>query len=170
MGNRGPVQGTNDVELVIHTTEDDETVEYVEETDSVRYIGGYRRLKGKEPKDTADREPLFETSPFHRWSETNCVETAAKAAAKYVNEQLDTDEASWAVSSGFTDERRIDAVVWVSAAVYNRDERLVHQTALDFDEVVAAAPTTVTATYDLDGNKRELVVPIYVRFDVFSQE
>lgn len=135
MEHRGPVRATNDVELEVHTTEADETVEYLEETDSIRYIGGWRRPRGREPKDNADREPVFETSPFHRWSETRCVEKAAKAAAEYVNEELDTREARWSVSSGFTDERRIDAVVWVGAAMYDRDERLVHQTALDFDDV-----------------------------------
>lgn len=165
---RGPVRGTADVELEVRITEDDETVEYVEATDTVRYIGGWRRAS--EGENRTDRIPIYESTPFSRWSETKCVEGAAKAAATHVNEQLGTNEASWSVSSGFTDERRIDAVVWVGAAMYGRDDALLHQTTLDFEQVVAETPTAVRVSYQLDGNEREMVVPIYTQFDVFTQE
>lgn len=170
MGNHGPVRGTNDVELAVHTTEDDETVEYVEETDSVRYVGGWRRPSDGELKDSTDRLPIFESTPYTRWSETKCVQGAAEAAAEYVNKQLDTDEAKWGISVAITDERRIDAVVWVLAAMYSPDETLIHETTLDFETVVAATPATVTASYLLSDHERELVVPIYTRFNVFNQE
>jgi len=169
MESRGPVRGRNDVELATQTTEDDESIEYVDESKSVRYIGGWRRPRDS-ADDSTDRVPFFESTPFWRWSETKCVKAAARAAADYVNKQLNTDEARWKISGQVTDERRIDAVVWVGAAMDATDGTRIYETTLDFEEVAAETPETVTATYRLGETEREEAVPIYVSFDTLTQE
>jgi hypothetical protein len=166
----GPTRGENDVEIEVRTVEDDENVQYIEERDAVKYVAGWRHTNQTEMAegDPPEREPIFETTPFERWGETQCLSTAAQTAAKHVNDELDTDEVSGGITSAVEGEDRT-AIVSVET-VLDRNGTVVHEPDVEFEALVAATPATVDATDALDEVEYELTVPVYARFSVLYQD
>jgi len=100
METQGPTRGASDDNIEVPAVEDDENVTYIEESNVVRYVAGWRHTNQTEVNEgePPERNPVLETTPFQRWGETQCLSAAAQAAAQHVNDELDTDE----VSSGIT--------------------------------------------------------------------
>jgi hypothetical protein len=172
---RGPVRGESDAEVEIREVEDDENVEYVAD-DAVRYVAAWRHVdqaektertdeedreepNGTEEDGPPEREPVFETTPFERWGETQCLSAAARAAAERANDELGTDEVGGGITATTEGE---DRAAFVSVeTVLGRDGEVVRESDVEFEELVAATPATVEATYVLGDREYELAAPVY---------
>lgn len=164
----GPARGESDVDLEVRDVEDDETVEYVAEDDAVRYVAAWRQTNPEERTDgePPDREPIYETTPFERWGETQCLSAAARVAAKHVNDELDTDDVGGGITSAVAGE---DRAAFISVrAVLDRNGNVVHVPDVEFEGLVSATPTTVEATYVLDHREYELDAPVYALYRVLQ--
>lgn len=178
---RGPVRGESDVEIEVREVEDDENVEYVASDDAVRYVAAWRHVDREKTDGEGDRddqngtddgpperEPVFETTPFERWGETQCLSAAARAAVDHVNDELDTDEVGGGVTSTVEGE---DRAAFVSVeTVLDRDGEVVRESDVEFEELVAATPATVEATYVLGDREYELAAPVYAEYTVLRYE
>lgn len=178
---RGPVRGENDAEIEIREVEDDEDVEYVEEDDAVRYVAAWRHVdREAEKTDVADeqnetredgppeRDPVFETTPFERWGETQCLSAAGTAAAEHVNDELDTDDVGGGITATVEGE---DRAAFVSVeTVLDRGGEVVHEPDVEFEELVAATPATVDVTYVLGEREYELAAPVYAEYTVLRND
>lgn len=167
---QGPARGASSIDVEVREVESDENVEYIEESNAVRYVAGWRHTNQTEIEEgePPEREPLFETTPFQHWGETQCLSVAAGAAAEHVNDELDTDEVSGGVTSTVEGEDRT-AIVSVET-VLDRDEKVVHSPDVDFETLVAATPATVEATYVLGEHEYELGAPVYARYSVLQYD
>lgn len=156
--------------------EDDPNVEYLEDRDAVRYVAYWSSGGGDTPVKTDEhgRRAIYETVPFDRWAEKELLHAAAKAAAAHVNEVLDTDEVGYGVGTGGGDQEGSIAYVVVSTvlnrqgevAVGSDGERLT--TDVEFDDLVAATPATVSVVYRFEENEVEQEVPVYATHDVIQ--
>lgn len=178
---RGPVRGESDAEIEVREVEDDEDVEYVESNDAVRYVAGWRYVdREEEETDGADeqnetredgppeREPVFETTPFERWGETQCLSAAGTAAAEHVNDELGTDEVGGGITATVEGE---DRAAFVSVeTVLDRGGNVVRESDVEFEELVAATPATVEATYVLGDREYELAAPVYAEYTVMRYD
>ncbi|WP_224269347.1 hypothetical protein [Haloprofundus salinisoli] len=166
---QGPVRGESDAPVDARAVEDDENVEYVVAEDAVRYVAAWRSNSHEaEEGEPPEREPVFETTPFERWGETQCLSAAASAAASHVETELDTDEVSGGITSAVDGEDRAAYVLLTT--LLDRDGDVLTSPETDFETLVAATPATVSATYLLDEHEYTLDVPIYVRHEVIQQE
>lgn len=162
---RGADRGQSNVELDVHDTEDDEDVEYLPDKHEVRFVAAYRypsreeAENAREQGETPDREPQYDTTPADRWGKQQCRSAAAKAAAEHVQDELDTEEVSGAVTSGITDEN--EAVTVNTRTHLDRECKVVSDTDVEYEELVAATPRTVAASYELDEFKYQLDVPVF---------
>lgn len=167
---QGPTRGESDVEIEVREIEDDEDVEYIDEDHSVRYVAGWRHTNHEEVQEgePPEREPFYDTTPFERWGETQCLTAAARAAAEHVNDELDTDEVSSGITSLVDGEDRA-AIVTVQT-ILDRGGEPVHETSVEFDALVATTPATVGVTYRLDDQEYQVDAPVYARYDVLQQD
>ena len=181
---RGPVRGESDAEVEIREVEDDENVEYVAD-DAVRYVAAWRHVdqaektertdeenreepNGTEEDGPPEREPVFETTPFERWGETQCLSAAARAAAERANDELGTDEVGGGITATTEGE---DRAAFVSVeTVLDRDGEVVRESDVEFEELVAATPATVEATYVLGDREYELAAPVYAEYTVLRYD
>lgn len=167
---RGPDRGQSDAELDVHDVEDDENVEYLPEEHEVRYIAAHRypsreeAEEAREQGETPEREPQYETTPADRWGKQSCRSAAAIAAAEHVQDELDTEEISGGVTSGLTDDN--EGVTVNTRTTLDRECNVVHETDVDYEELVAATPRTVSASYEMDGFEYEMDVPVFARHTV----
>lgn len=170
MEGRGPTRGESDVELVVQETEDDDYVEYIEEKHAVRYVARWHHTNSDAVQKGAfpEREPLFETTPFERWCETQCLSTAARAAAKQVNDELDIEEVDGGITLLGSGE---DRAAFISVeTVLNRNGEPVHEPSVSFDTLVTATPATVEVTYHLGGQDYQMDAPVYAEHSVLQYD
>lgn len=178
---RGPARGASDVEIEVREVEEDENVEYVEDDDAVRYVAAWRHVDRKEEGTAVEdeqnetredgppeRDPVFATTPFEHWGETRCLSAAGTAAAEHVNDELDTDDVSGGITATVEGEDRA-AFVSVETTL-NRDGEVVRESDVEFEELVAATPTTVEATYVLGDREYELAAPVYAEYTVLRYD
>lgn len=167
---QGPTRGASDDDIEVREVEDDENITYIEESNAVRYVAGWRHTNQTEVEEgePPEREPVFETTPFERWGETQCLSAAAQAAAEHVDDELDIDEVSGGITSTVEGEGRT-AIVSVEA-VLDRGGEVVHTPTVEFETLVAATPATVEATYVLGEQEYALSVPVYARYSVLRYD
>jgi|GEM_PF-6628321 len=167
---RGPVRATNDADVTTRVVEDDEAVEYLAESNQVRYVAAWRRVTDATPgdDDPPEREPVYERSSWERWSRIQCVSAASDAAVDHVRSELDVGSVSGAVSSAVEGED-LAAVVTTSTTL-DRAGDVVSAADVDFETLRETAPRRVRATYVLGDTERTMTVPIYVRHVVVRQE
>lgn len=170
MKGRGPTRGESDVELVVQEIEDDEHVEYLEAEDAVRYVARWHHTNPEAVQEGAfpEREPRFETTPFDRWGESQCISAAARAAAKHVNDDLAIDEVDGGITSLGSGEDR--AAFVLIETILNRDGELVHEPSVSFDTLVTATPATVEVTYHLGGLVYQMDAPVYAEHSVLQYD
>lgn len=167
---RGPTRGANDVDIEVREVERDENVTYVQEDNAVQYVAGWRHTNQTEVEEgePPEREPVFETTPFERWGETQCLSAAAQAAAEHVNDELAVDEVSGGITSTVEGE---DRAAFVSVeAVLDRGGGVVRTPTVEFETLVTATPATVEATYVLGEQEYTLSAPVYARYSVLQYD
>lgn len=168
--NRGPDRGQSDVELDVHDVEDDENVEYLPKEHEVRYVAAHRypsreeAEEAREQGETPEREPQYDTTPADRWGKQRCRSAAVKAAAEHVQEELDTENISGGVTSGLTKDN--EGVTVNTRTTLDRECDVVYDTDVDYEDLVAATPQTVSASYEMDGFEYEMDVPVFARHTV----
>lgn len=168
---RGPTRGRSDAITDVREVEDDDDVEYLPETEEVRYVSAYRQVKPHdelEPGEEVERSSSYATTPENRWGTTKCVEAAARRAAERVSEVLDTEDVAWAVTSRVDGHDRA-ALVDVTTLL-GRDGTVASTPDVDFDALVEATPRTVSARYELEGLTCEMDVPVYASHTVVRPE
>lgn len=164
---RGPDRGQSDVELDVHDVEDDEDVEYLPEENEVRYVAAHHyppREQAEEAREqgkTPEPEPRYDTTPADRWGKQRCRSAAAIAAAEHVQEELDAENISGGVTSGLTDDN--EGVTVNTRTSLDRECNVVYDTDVEYEELVATTPRTVSASYEMDGFEYELDVPVFAR-------
>lgn len=166
MRSQGPIRGENDVEIGVDAIEDDEDVEYIEGDHIVRYVAGWRHTNHQAVTEGAhpEREPFFETTPFERWGESQCLAAAGRAAAAHANDELDTDEVGNGVTLlGDGDDRAAFVVI---ETTLDRTGELVHAPSVEFGALVASTPADVDVTYHLGDQEYRMDAPVYARHDV----
>lgn len=167
---RGPDRGQSDVELDVHDVEDNEDVEYLPDEHEVRFVAAYRypsreeAEEAREQGETPEREPQYDTTPADRWGKQRCRSAAATAAAEHLQEELDTEDISGGVTSGPTDDNV--GVTVNTRTTLDRECDVVYDTDVDYEELVAATPRTVSASYEMDGFEYGMDVPIFARHTV----
>lgn len=135
------VRGENDVDIHVRSEEEKEHVEYLEDENKVKYVAAWG------PSDEeGERQPSrYATSAWEDWGGMRCRWAAAEAAADHVAAELDLEN----VGHG---SRRRNATV----SVYG-------DTTIELDDLAAATPETVDATYVLEQREFEMTVPIYAQ-------
>lgn len=167
---RGPERGQSDVELDVHEVEGDDDVEYLPEEHEVKYVAAHRypprdeAEEAREQGETPEPEPQYDTTPADRWGKQRCRSAAAGAAAEHVQEELDAENISGGVTSGLTDDN--EGVTVNTRTSLDRECNVVYDTDVEYEELVAATPRTVTASYEMDGFEFELDVPVFARHTV----
>lgn len=158
----GPVRGGSEP-ITAQFVEDDEHVTYVPSEDSVRFVAAWRHTNHEEVEDGAkpEREPVYDTTPYEQWAQTECHFVAARAAADHVRNEFGTDDISGGVTSTIEGED-LAAVVSISS-VLDRDGAVRDEPEIDFEQLVSATPKNVHSTYVLGEKESELTVPVYVR-------
>ena len=169
-GTRATKRATGEPTSVERTVED-EDLEYLPETDEVRYVAAYRHTNHEEVENGSkpEREPVYETVPFDRWARTECLSIGAKGVNDALDERLDGETEG--ISAGFgridgESESRIG--VWIETAL-NRAGEITATPSSGFEEVVAATPRTVEVTFSFAGEERTCTEPVFVR-EVTVQE
>lgn len=162
---RGPVGGENDVDLETTEVETDDEVEYLEEDDEVRYVAAWRHTNrdAVEEGEPPEREPVYETTPFDRWSETQCLSAAATAASEYVAEELGIEGIAGGITSRIDDADVDRAAIVTIHTSLDRDGDLLSTPDVSFEDLVAATPATVRARYELEDRSAKMDVPIYAQ-------
>lgn len=148
----------------------DRDVEFLEADDAVRYVAGWRHADHDAfvRDESLEREPFYETTPFERWGESQCIRAAATAAADHANDELDTDEVTGGITSRVEGAGRV-AFVSIETCL-DREGELVHEPSVEFDALVAATPATVDATYRLDDLEHRMEVPVCAEHHVLREE
>ncbi|ELZ79478.1 hypothetical protein KU306_02985 [Haloferax larsenii] len=167
----GPTRGEGPADISTRTVEDDENVSYLPQEDAVRYIAGWQRTNDEEAehRETSKREPVYETTPFERWGETQCLSAGAQAAATYVQESLSHDDTVRAgVMNIGKDEDRVAFVA--VRAVLDRNGDVISNPTIDFPTFVTMTPRSVDVTYALGEQEFEHTVPVYARKRVVQQQ
>lgn len=136
----------------------------------IRIWSGWRHTNHEAVQEDAppEREPSYETTPFEKWGETQCLSAAARVAAKHVNDELDTEEVKGGITSLGEGEDRA-AIVLIETTL-NRNGELVHKPSVAFDALVTATPATVVVTYYLDDLEYQMDAPVYAQHDVCQLE
>lgn len=170
MDAQGPTRGKSNIEIAVQEIEDDEGVEYIEGRHAVKYVAGWRHTNHEAVQEGAPpaREPFYETTPFEKCGETQCLSAAARVAAKHVNDDLDTEEVTGGITSLGEGEDRA-AIVLIETTL-NRNGELVHKPSVAFDALVTATPATVEVTYYLDDLEYQMDAPVYAQHDVCQLE
>ena len=167
---RGPERGRSDVDLDVHDVEDDEDVEYLHEEHEVRYVAAHRYPSREEAEaarergETPEPEPQYDTTPADRWGKQRCRSAAATAAAEHVQEELGDENIHGGVTSGLTEDN--EGVTVNTRTTLDRECDVVYDTDVDYEELVAATPRTVLASYELDEFAYEMDVPVFARHTV----
>ena len=168
---RGPTRGRSDATIEVRKVEGDDDVEYLPETDEVRYVSAYRHVTPPdevEPGEEVERRPAYATTPADRWGTTKCVKAAAKRATERVSEILDTEDVAWAITSQVDGHHRA-ALVDVTTLL-GRDGTVASTPDVDFDALVEATPRTVSVRYELEDPTYEMDVPVYASHTVVRHE
>jgi len=164
---RGPERGQSDIELDVHDVEDNDDVEYLPEEHEVRYVAAHRYPSKEEAEakrergETLEPEPQYDTTPADRWGKQRCRSAAATAAAEHVQEELDAEGISGGVTSGLTDDN--EGVTVNTRTTLDRKCDVVYDTDVEYEELVAVTPRTVSASYEMDGFDYEMDVPVFAR-------
>lgn len=164
---RGPTRGESDADVETRVVESDDDVEYLPDEHAVRYVARWRN-EGRGEDGEPTREPEYETTPFEDWAEVECIEAAGRAAAEHAGAALGASDLGSAISSGVEGEA-LAAVVAVETEL-DRDGEVVREPAVGFDELVAATPASVDATYVIAEETHTMDAPVYVRHSVLRQE
>lgn len=167
---RGPVRGEHDP-IDVRAVERDDEVEYLPETEAVRYVAAWRHANHDEVANGSappTREPVYETTSFEDWAATRCSSAAASAAADHANDALDTDAVGGGIASAVPDHAL--AAVLVVGTTLDREGNVVGESDVAFEALVDATPRTVTATYVLADREHERAVPVFARYEVLQQD
>lgn len=164
---RGPARGQSDVEIEVEEVEDDDDVEYVDGNHTVRYVAGWRHANHEEVKEGAPpvREPVYDTTPFERWGETQCLWMAARTAAEHVNEVHGTEDATHGITSRVPGEDR--AAIVTVGVLLDEDGEVVDGAEITFEELIRTTPASVDVTYRVDEEEYRMEPPVFARFEVY---
>lgn len=141
----------------------DENVEYLAETDEVRYVARWRGVGPDEVEEgeTPHREAEYETIPFAEWANVESATIAATHVRDVVGKSLSTEGLSFGVTS--VGEKRV--VVVDLSYTCNRARTVVsspHE-SVTLDAVVDTAPATVDVSFTFEESSATRSVPVYVR-------
>lgn len=167
---RGPDRGRSDVSLDVHEVEDDGEVEYLADEHEVRYVAAHRYPSREEAEEARERgetvqpEPRYDTTPADRWGKQRCRSAAAGAAAEHVREELDDENVHGGVTSGLTEDN--EGVTVNTRTTLDRECNVTYDSEVEYEELVAATPRTVTASYELGEFEHEMDVPVFARHTV----
>lgn len=140
---KGPVRGEYDVELSVRVVESDESIEYLPESDSVRFVA---RRSGD--------DAMYETSEWDAWVKIQCASAARDPAINHVNEQLGAS-----IGGGVGDGHVYTSI----ATIVGQDGDITDRPEVEFETLVAATPRTVDATYVLGDQEQTNTVPVYAK-------
>lgn len=136
----------------------------------MRYVAAHRypsreeAEEARERGETPEREPQYDTTPADRWGKQRCRSAAAITAAGHVQEELDTEDISGGVTSGLTEDN--EGVTVSTRTTLDRECDVVYDTDTDYEELVAATPRIVSASYEMDEFEYEMEVPVFARHTV----
>lgn len=158
---REPVRGAADP-VTVERTVDDEELEYLEATDEVRYVAAYRHTNHDEVENASkpEREPVYETTPFERWGETECAHAAALEVGDIIENAFDGGANT---SPGVTTRDGKKVVEADYHTHLDRDGDVISKPSVEFERVVEVTPRSVTATVSLEGHEHADTVPVFVR-------
>lgn len=166
---RGPVRGAHDATPSVEVVEQDEEGENTTLTDdgAVRYVAGWRHTNHEEVEagEPPEREPFYETTEWERWAEIQTRHAAAREAAEHAAAELGVEEG---ISSGSSSRVVDDGSVAVvsTTTTLDREGEVVGEPPVAFEDLVAATPRSVEATYVLEDREYTTTQPIYVRHSV----
>ena len=133
--------------------------EHLPETDEVRIIAQYEA-----------RSVELRTEPFSRYAGRKCAGVAADAVTSAIAERLDAPTEHVAVNSqfetgndGVPDDAEAEVLVTSTVWMKRWEDGVKSRPAVDFDELVAVTPSTVTATVELFGREYACVVPVLAK-------
>ncbi|SFK86800.1 hypothetical protein SAMN04487950_1529 [Halogranum rubrum] len=148
----------------------DENVEYLPETDEVRYVAAWRHTNHEEVEEgeKPEREPVYETVPFEEWADVESANIAAKHVRDVVGETLPTE----ALSFGVTGENGRLVVLGYLEYLCDRRGTVISQPSeeVTLDAVADAAPATVDVSFTFEEAEATRSVPVYVRRATIHQE
>lgn len=136
--------------------------EYLAETNEVRHVVA-RNEEG--PVE-------WTTEPFTRHANRECVKVASEAVGSTIEERLELPVEHVSTGARFDAEDDTEADVLVTYRVWMEtwEDAVNSRPIVDFDELVAATPSTVKATvevgdgeYAVQGQEYSCEVPVFVR-------
>ena len=148
----------------VEKTVEDENLEYIEETDEVRYVAGWRAPSDEaiENGSKPEREPVYDTVPFERWARVECLSIGAKAVYGALGERLDGGTKGLSVGFGRV-EGQSESRIHVSVeTLLDREGDVISEPSVEFEEIVAATPRTVEVTFSFAGKERSCTEPAFV--------
>lgn len=157
-----PVPGRGEP-LTIQKVVDSDTVEYIESSDSVRFVARWRHVNHEAVENGSEaptREPVYETVPYEEWAPTECAHVGASAVFTAIEQRLDEQLTGIAVGVTTRDDEKV-IVVHVETLL-DRDGSVVSTPSADFDEVRGVAPSGVQATISLDSRNHSCNVSVLV--------
>lgn len=148
----------------------DENVEYLPETEEVRYVARWRGVGPDEVEtgETPHREAEYETIPFEKWANVESASIAAKHARDVVDEALPTE----ALSFGVTSENGRRVVLVHLEYLCDRSGTIISQPTeeVTLDTVGDATPETVDVSFTFEEVEATRSVPVYVRRMTIQQQ
>ncbi|EJN58974.1 hypothetical protein [Halogranum rubrum] len=164
-----PIRARGKSTAVTETVTGD-NVEYLPETDEVRYVARWRGVGPDEGEagETPHREAEYETIPFEQWADAESANIAARHARDVVVEMLPTE----ALSFGVTGENGRLVVLAHLEYLCDRGGTVLSQPPEEVtpDAVADAAPATVDVSFTFEEAEATRSVPVYVRRMTIQQQ
>ncbi|MCU4925171.1 hypothetical protein OB905_04105 [Halobacteria archaeon AArc-dxtr1] len=146
-GDAGPIE-------VSENFDDDDDVEYIADEGVVEFVVGY-----------SGGQERYEQRPFEEWADLRCPDAGASAAIDRTYDRLDPGKEE-ALERGLMTAIGIrtspDDEIAAEIRVYTGDEERGPTDPLDFEEVVAAAPTYADTAITLADRTYMCSVPVFV--------
>lgn len=129
--------------VVNHTYTDDHT-EYIDETDSVRYVRVWRHANQSagETGSGSEREPVYDTMNFEQWGGIQCRETMGDGVMTILHRNTETT-LSGILLEYPTGDRQITVR---RTTTLDRDGNVVSEPSISFQRLSTVTPNEAAAT------------------------
>ncbi|MFC4551508.1 MULTISPECIES: hypothetical protein [Halorussus] len=129
--------------------------EYLPRDHAVRYVA----VRAAGDSDPPERESAYDTVAFEDWARGKCGKAATRRVREVLGERLGEEH-----TPGTAWSRRDDgfAVEVSLTTTYDRDGNRLSEPTVEYEEVLDAAPSEVTATVRYAGQEHSETFPVCV--------
>lgn len=158
-----PSVRANQSNVRVETAANESKYEYLESENAVRYVAAYRHSNPEavESGSPPTREPVYDTIPFERWAETECVHVGSKRVAEVMASRLGKNASE--VTAGVTTQNGSKTIIVTRSTTVDRDGDVRSTPSMSYEQLEAVAPSTVTATVSLENRRRTCTVPVEIK-------